>query len=144
MRMHEVLDVWFEQQVKPRLRGRTTLIRYADDAVMLFEFEDDARRVMDVLSKRFDKYGLTLHPDKTRLVPFKRPDRMRPKRDDDDETGPPRGPLSFDFLGFTIHWGKSLAGKWVVRERTANDRFRRALKRISEWCRSHRHDPLEM
>ena len=143
--LHDVLDVWFEQQVKPRLRGKATLIRYADDAVMLFEYEDDARRVMDVLPKRFGRYGLTLHPEKTRLVPFKRPDRMPPKRDDNDgANGPPTGPLTFDFLGFTIHWGKSLAGKWTVRERTAKDRFRRAAKRIAEWCQAHRHDPLPM
>lgn len=140
--LHEVLDAWFEQQVKPRLRGRAKLVRYADDAVILFEFEEDASRVMDVLPQRFGRYGLTLHPDKTRLVPFKRPDRARPKRDDGDD--PPAGPLSFDFLGFTIHWGKSLAGKWVVRERTAKDRFRKGLQRIAEWCRSHRHAPLPM
>jgi len=140
--LHEVLDVWFEQQVKPRLRGRAKLVRYADDAVVLFEQEDDARRVMEVLPKRFERYGLTLHPEKTRLLPFKRPDRMRPRRDDEGE--PPAGPLSFDFLGFTIHWGKSLAGKWVVRERTAKDRFRSALQRIAEWCRLHRHAPLEV
>ena len=142
--LHDVLDVWFEQQVRPSLRGRAKLIRYADDAVILFEHEDDAGRVMEVLPKRFEQYSLKLHPDKTRLVPFKRPDRARPRRDDDDENGPPAGPLSFDFLGFTIHWGKSLKGKWVVRERTAKDRFQRALKRIAEWCGLHRHDPLEM
>jgi group II intron reverse transcriptase/maturase len=141
--LHEVLDVWFEQHVKPHLRGQATLVRYADDAVVLFECEDDARRVMEVLPKRFERYGLTLHPEKTRLVPFKRPDRMR-RRGDDDESDPPSGPLSFDFLGFTIHWGKSLAGKWVVRERTAKDRFRTALQRIAEWCGLHRHAPLEV
>jgi RNA-directed DNA polymerase len=140
--LHTVLDVWFEGQVKPHLRGRAKLVRYADDAVMLFEIEDDASRVMDVLPERFEQYGLTLHPDKTRLVPFKRPDRMRPRRDD-DESDPPDGPLTFDFLGFTIHWGKSLSGKWTVRERTAKDRFRRGLQRIAEWCGSHRHEPLE-
>jgi group II intron reverse transcriptase/maturase len=140
--LHEVLDVWFEQQVKPRLRGRAKLVRYADDAVVLFEHEDDARRVMAVLPKRFERYGLTLHPEKTRLLPFKRPDRMRPRRDD-DESDPPVGPLSFDFLGFTIHWGKSLRGKWVVRERTAKDRFRGALHRLAVWCRLHRHAPLD-
>ena len=140
--LHTVLDVWFDEQVKPRLRGRAKLVRYADDAVILFEYEDDASRVMEVLPKRFERYGLTLHPDKTRLVPFKRPDRMRPRRDD-DENDPPMGPLSFDFLGFTIHWGMSRTGKWMVRERTAKDRFRRGLKRIAEWCRYHRHDSVE-
>lgn len=138
--LHEVLDVWFHQEVVPRLRGRALLVRYADDAVMLFGHEDDARRVMDVLPKRFGKYGLTLHPDKTRLLPFKRPDRA-PNRSDDDDG--PDGPASFDFLGFTVHWGKSLAGKWVVRERTAKDRFRRALVSLSEWCKRNRHLPLE-
>jgi RNA-directed DNA polymerase len=143
--LHTVLDVWFEREIKPRLRGRATVVRYADDAVILFEYEDDARRVMDVLPKRFDHYGLTLHPDKTRLVPFKRPDRVKRRRDDDDESGkgPTGGPSSFDFLGFTIHWGKSLAGKWVVRERTAKTRFSRGLHSLFEWCRMHRHDPIE-
>ena len=71
--LHEVLDKWFETEVKPRLQGRAHLIRYADDFVMVFASEDDARRVMDVLPKRFGKYGLTLHPEKTRLVRFHRP-----------------------------------------------------------------------
>ena len=139
--LHEVLDVWFHQEVRPRLRGRALLVRYADDAVMLFENEEDARRVMEVLPKRFGKYGLTLHPDKTRLVPFKRPDRVPVRSDDDDG---PAGPGSFDFLGFTIHWGKSLAGKWVVRNRTAKDRFRRALMKLSEWCKRNLHAPLAL
>jgi group II intron reverse transcriptase/maturase len=136
--LHGVLDVWFHQEVLPRLRRKALLVRYADDAVMLFEDEEDASRVLSVLPKRFERFGLTLHPEKTRLVPFKRPDRAD-KHDDDG----PDGPGSFDFLGFTIHWGKSLAGKWVVRERTAKDRFQRGLKRISEWCKRHRHAPLE-
>ena len=80
--LHEVLDAWFERTVKPRLQGRASLIRYADDAVLVFEREDDARRVLDVLPKRFGKYGLTLHPEKTRLVPFQ---GLRPG----GPTGPP-------------------------------------------------------
>jgi RNA-directed DNA polymerase len=137
--LHEVLDVWFEQQVKPRLRRRALLLRYADDAVMLFESEEDAQRVMAVLPKRFERYGLTLHSDKTRLVPFKRPDRMRRRRDDEE----PGGPGTFTFLGFTIHWGKSLKGKWVAKTRTAKDRVRKALKNIWELCKTLRHAPLE-
>ena len=141
--LHEVLDTWWEQQVKPRLRGRAKLVRYADDAVVLIEHEDDARRVMEVLPKRFERYGLTLHPDKTRLVPFKRPARARPRGGDDDGGAPSAGPLSFDFLGFTIHWGKSFYGRWVLKERTAKDRFRGALQRITAWCRLHRHTRLD-
>jgi group II intron reverse transcriptase/maturase len=138
--LHTVLDAWFAKEVCPRLRGRAHLVRYADDGVLLFEYEEDARRVMAVLPQRFGKYGLTLHPDKTRLVAFKRPDRMTRKRDDDG----PDEPGTFDFLGFTIHWGKSpMTGKWVVKIRTAADRFRRTLKRISQWCKENRHAPLE-
>jgi RNA-directed DNA polymerase len=137
--LHTVLDVWFEKEVRPRMRGRAFLTRYADDAVMLFEHEEDARRVMDVLPKRFERYGLALHPDKTRLVPFKRPDRSN--RNDEDPHGG-NAARSFDFLGFTIHWGKSLQGRWVVRTRTAKDRFQRTLVNIDQWCKLHRHAPL--
>lgn len=140
--LHDVFDVWFRREVIPRLRRDAHVVRYADDIVVLFENEDDARRVQDVLPKRFEKYGLTLHPDKTRLVPFKRPDRVRSGPDDDG--GGPGGPATFDFLGFTHHWGKSLAGKWVVRQRTAKDRFRRTLKAIAQWCREHRHMPIKL
>ena len=102
--------------------------------VIIFEQEADARRVLDVLPKRFGKYGLTLHPDKTRLVPFVRPDR-----DDDGNGG---GSASYDMLGFTFHWGLSRKGRWVVKRRTAKDRFSRTLRRIAEWCRLHRHDDV--
>jgi len=68
--LHEVLDVWFEHEVKTRLRGRAFEVRFADDAALVFEREEDARRVLAVLSKRFAKYGLRLHPEKTRLVDF--------------------------------------------------------------------------
>jgi group II intron reverse transcriptase/maturase len=133
--LHEVLDEWFERQVRPRLSNRAVLIRYADDFVFLFARKKDAARVLKVLPKRFGKYGLTLHPDKTRLVPFRRPDQ--------DEDGCGGGPGTFVLLGFTHYWGLSLNGKWVVKKRTAKERFRRALHRISEWCREHRHADLE-
>ena len=130
--LHEVLDTWFEQMVQPRMRGRSRLIRYADDAVLVFEREDDARRVLEVLPKRFEKYGLTLHPDKTRLVRF-----QAPRRSPRDEDGPGSG--TFDFLGFTHFWAKSWKGGWVVKQRTAQDRFTRAVRALSAWCRKHRH-----
>ena len=139
--LHEVLDLWFEREVRPRLHGKGTLVRYADDAVMMFSREDDAKRVLEVLPKRFAKYGLTLHGGKTRLVAFERPDRPSRLREGRG-LGPKPG--TFDFLGFTIHWGKSLAGKWVVRVRTSKSRFRRTLKNIAEWCRLHRHQSVEI
>lgn len=134
--LHEVLDSWFEREVRPRLHGRASLVRYADDFVLVFEWEADARRVMDVLPKRFGKYGLALHPDKTRLLEFKRPRLDGSKHDDND------GPGSFDFLGFTHHWGKSRKGTMVVRRKTMRSRFTRALTRIAAWCRQNRHLPL--
>lgn len=132
--LHEVLDEWFARDVRPRLRGRATLVRYADDFVFVFEQKADAERVLDVLPQRFGKYGLTLHPDKTRLVEFTRPSRVG--NDDDD------GPGTFDLLGFTHYWAVSRNGYWVVKRKTAKDRFRRSLRRIYEWCRDNRHTPV--
>lgn len=132
--LHEVLDEWFVREVRPRLQGRAVLVRYADDFVFVFAQKVDAERVLEVLPKRFGKYGLTLHPDKTRLVPFRRPDR------DDGGSG---GPGTFDLLGFTHYWGMSRKGFWVVKKRTAKDRFSRTLRRIREWCRKHRHLDVE-
>lgn len=124
--LHEVLDAWFEREVQPRLVGRSFMLRYADDAVLVFANEADARRVLDVLAKRFGRFGLTLHPDKTRRVGFRPP------------CGDREGE-SFDLLGFTHYWGRSRRGRWTIQRKTAKDRFRRALKRIGDWCRSHRH-----
>jgi RNA-directed DNA polymerase len=134
--LHEVLDKWFAQEVMPRLKGRAHLVRYADDFVVVFAQEDDARRFMAVLPKRFAKYGLTLHPEKTRLVEFRRP----PSRPPGEGSGTGAG--TFDLLGFTHYWGLSLKGNWVVKRKTARDRLRRALRRTIAWCRTHRHDAV--
>lgn len=132
--LHEVLDVWFAGEVKKRLSGRSCLVRYADDIVLLFERKEDAQRVMAVLPKRFGKYGLRLHPEKTKLVAFSQPDR---------NDGPPSGrPGSFDLLGFTHFWGKSQKGNWVVKRKTSRKRLSRTLKSINQWCRAHRHDAV--
>jgi len=128
--LHEVLDRWWEETVRPRLRGRGHLIRYADDFVLVFEYETDARRVEAVLAKRFAKYGLAVHPEKTRLVRFERPGGGRPPS------------AQFDLLGFTLYWARSRRGYRVVKLRTAKSRFRRGLARIKEWCRTQRHLPL--
>lgn len=137
--LHYVLDEWLEQVIKPRLKGKAYLIRYGDDFIIGFTHEMDARRVMEVLPKRFGKYGLTIHPEKTRLVPFRRP-RLYWSRQDRDRSG--SRPGTFQFLGFTHFWGRSLKGNWVVQRKTASDRLRRSLKLISRWCRKHRHLPL--
>ena len=137
--LHYVLDDWFEREVQPRLKGRSFLIRYADDFVMGFSREEDARRVMAVLPKRFEKYGLTIHPDKTRLVPFERP-RGGPARGNTEEQNPPG---TFDLLGFTHFWARSRNGNWVVKRKTSKSRFGRGLKALSQWCRLNRHHAME-
>ena len=137
--LHYVLDEWFEREVQPRLKGRSFLIRYADDFVMGFSCEKDARRVMDVLPKRFEKYGLTIHPEKTRLVPFERPCGDREGANSEARTPPG----TFDLLGFTHYWARSRNGNWVVKRKTSKSRFRRGLKALSEWCRRNRHQPIE-
>lgn len=134
--LHYVLDEWFAREVQPRLRGRAYLIRYADDFVIGFTREDDARRVMDVLPKRFGKYGLTVHPEKTRLVPFQQPRPEAAGEDDDQRPG------TFTLLGFTHYWGRSRKGHWVVKRKTASKRLSRAVRSIAQWCRLHRHRPV--
>jgi len=131
--LHEVLDQWFMEVVRPRLRGKAYLVRYADDAVLVFSDERDARRVMEVLPKRFGKYGLTVHPEKTRLIRFVKPGSPTERK----------GSGSFNFLGFTHYWGRSRKGSWVVKRKTEKSRFSKALKAVSEWCKRNRHLPVK-
>ena len=134
--LHEVLDKWFEEMVRPRLKGKGFLIRYADDSVLCFNNEGDARRVMEVLPKRFAKYGLTVHPEKTRVVRFVRPASDPPEGHEQSK------PETFSFLGFTHYWGKSRNGNWIIKRNTEKGRFVRALKKVSDWCRRNRHLPI--
>jgi group II intron reverse transcriptase/maturase len=129
--LHEVLDTWFHRDVLPCLRGRAFLVRFADDFVIAFSNEEDARRVLEVLPKRFARYGLTVHPEKTRLVRFVRPDP--------EDRGDGTGSGSFDLLGFTHFWTRSVKGHWVVKRGTSKSRFSRALKAVDRWCRRNRH-----
>jgi RNA-directed DNA polymerase len=132
--LHYVLDEWYEQEVKPRLKGRSFLLRFADDFVIGCELESDARRIMEVLPKRFDRYGLTIHPHKTKLVKFGKP----PKN---GSSAPKNG--TFDFLGFTHYWAKSRRGYWVIKRKTAHKRLRRSIKALWQWCKENRHLPLK-
>ncbi len=132
--LHYALDLWFEQEVKPRLRGRATLIRYCDDFLIGFEREDDARRVMAVLGKRLGRLGLPLHPDKTRLLPFRRPPVGQ-------KSG--KGPATFDFLGFTLYWARTRRGRWAISCKTRSASLRRIIQSVYGWCRRHRHLPVK-
>ena len=128
--LHYVLDLWFERKVKPGLRGNAELVRYADDWVILFEEAGEAERVREELIQRLAEFGLRVNPDKTKIVKFKPPGS--------DQAGGER-PQTFDFLGFTAYWRRTRWGSWRVTFRTRRARLRRAIKRVNEWCRSHRH-----
>jgi len=132
--LHHVLDQWFERDVLPRMKGKAHLIRYADDFVIGFETEYDAKRVWGILRSRFERYGLRLHPEKTRLLPFRRPNRRSSNR---------KGPAGFDFLGFTVYWRRTWTKTWRPAFKTRTSRLRRAIMAAAEWCRSHRHDPVK-
>jgi group II intron reverse transcriptase/maturase len=129
--LHEVLDKWFEEEIKPRLTGRAVLVRYADDFVIMFETEYDARRVQNVLWKRFGRFGLTLHAEKTRLVYYGPPYQKKTKGG------------TFSFLGFTHYWGKSRKGKWIPKRKTSKERLKRSIRRIHLWCKANRHRPVK-
>jgi hypothetical protein len=120
--------------VKPRLRGRSFLIRYGDDFVLGCELEADARRIMTALPKRFARLGLTIHPQKTALVAFSKPSARAEGS---------QGKSTFEFLGFTHYWARSRRGYWVIKRRTAKKRLRRTLTALWQWCRSHRHRKVE-
>jgi group II intron reverse transcriptase/maturase len=132
--LHYVLDVWFEREVKPRLRGKATLLRYCDDFIITFEQQDDAERMMEVLHKRMGRFGLALHPDKTRLLPFRRPPAQQQRG---------KGPATFDFLGFTMYWGRAKTKRWGMWCKTRSARLQRAAKAIADWCRRNRHEKVE-
>lgn len=131
--LHYVLDLWFEEEVRPRLRGKAHLVRYADDFVIGFERQDDARRVMGVLGLRMKKYGLTLHPEKTRLLPFGRPKLGQQEG---------KGPATFDFLGFTLYWSRGRRGSWRLTLKTRTARLRRAVQAAYDFCWRHRHESI--
>jgi group II intron reverse transcriptase/maturase len=132
--LHQVLDDWYEYTVKPRLKGRSFLVRYGDDFVLGCELEADARRIMAVLPKRFARFGLTIHPQKTALVAFGKPAARAEGT---------QGKSTFEFLGFTHYWARSRQGYWVIKRRTAKKRLRRTLTALWQWCRSHRHRKVE-
>jgi len=130
--LHEVLDSWWIKEVQPRMRGQAFLVRYADDFVIVFSEHEDALRVQSVLPQRLGRFGLEVHPEKTRLLDFRRPFATK---------GSVR-PESFDFLGFTFYWGRTQKGHWAPKQKTAKDRFRRGLRSINEWLRWERHLPV--
>ncbi len=123
-----ILDEWFEKTVRPCMGVNCFLVRFADDFVMGFANKTTAEKVYRVLPKRFERYGLKIHPEKSRLVQFSRPFGRQGK-----------GPGTFAFLGFDHYWGKTLNGGWAIKRKTQGKRLRRFLSEIHEWCRKNRH-----
>jgi group II intron reverse transcriptase/maturase len=142
--LHYVLDEWFEETVKPLMRGKCRLIRFADDFVILFEKKNNANRVMAVIPKRFGKYGLTVHPEKTKLIDFRSPNHPERRRERTSKDGDDRDdkPGTFDLLGFTHYWGKTLKGGWAIKRKTMKSRLARSIQRIDQWCRRNLHQPI--
>jgi len=134
--LHYVLDEWYERDVVHRMKRRNALVRFCDDFVMVFEDVNDCIRVQQVLGKRLERFGLSLHPEKTRMVDFR-------SNRSNGERHPATQAATFIFLGFLHVWGKSLRGKNVVRLRTAKDRYARALRSVHLWCKTNRHRPLD-
>jgi len=133
--LHYALDAWFERVMRPQLSGSATLIRYADDFIIGMERREDAERVMALLHERMASFGLTLHPHKTRLLPFRRPPASQ-------QGG--KGPATFDFLGFTFYWGRARSGRWCMWCKTRSARLQRAIRVAADWCRRHRHQPVRV
>jgi len=129
--LHTVLDEWFQKDVRPRMNGNCFLARFADDFVMGFSLKSDAERVYRVLPKRFERYGLRIHPEKSRMVQFSRPYWKQGK-----------GPGSFAFLGFTHYWGKTLSGGWTIKRKTQGKRLSRFLSGVGDWCKENLHEPM--
>jgi len=128
--LHYVLDEWFVEMIGPRLKGRFFINRFADDFILGFEYEEDAFRVMKVLPKRFNRFGLNIHPEKTKLVDFRKPSY---------KSTTTKGAGTFDFLGFTHFWGKSRNGYWVVKRKTSAKKLRQKISAVWEWCKQNRH-----
>lgn len=120
-------------EVKPRIKGYCFIVRFADDFIIGCQYEEDARRIMEVLPKRFDRFGLSIHPEKTKLIPFGKPTVNK-------DVG--KGEETFDFLGFTHYWARSRKGNWVIKRKTAKKKVRKAIVAMREWCRDNRHRPL--
>ena len=126
--LNYVLDEWFSEQIQPLLTGKSFIVRYADDFVLGFEKASDAERVMKVLPKRFGKYKLELHPDKTKII------NLNSKRG--------KGNRSFDFLGFTHYLGKSRKGKAILKRKTSSKKLTVAINKIQDWIKQNRHRKL--
>lgn len=125
---HEAIDLWIREMVKPNCKGKVELFRYADDGIITCQYEEDAKRILEVLGKRLAKFKLKLNEDKTKIVTFSKRRELK---------GQSQG--AFDFLGFTFYLGKSRRGYIIPKIKTSGKKFRAKLKKVSTWCKSVRN-----
>ena len=130
--LHYVLDLWFERRIRPRVRGLCYLVRFADDFICLVQYRDDARYIAQAIRERFAKFGLELHPDKTRVISFGRYERENAERQN-------RRANTFDFVGFTHYCDQSRRGKFIVGRKTSRKKFRKRCKEMNQWLKSVRN-----
>ena len=135
--LHYVLDRWFEDEVKPRLKGEAYLIRYADDTVFAFQRHDDARRFQEVFVKRLARYSLEVSQEKTKLIRFGRFAHRNCQQMDEG------APSTFDFLGFTHYCGRDRAGKFKLKRKTSTKKFRQKIGSLKDWFRKNLTTPIE-
>jgi hypothetical protein len=134
--LHHVFDLWADWWRRRHARGDVIIVRFADDITIGFEYEEDAQRFQVALRERFAKFGLELHPDKTRLIEFgRRAARDRASRG----LGKPE---TFDFLGFTHICGKSKSGRFWLRRVTISKRMRAKLREVNDQLKRRRHQPV--
>ena len=122
--LHYALDLWFEKAIKPRLKGKGWYVRYADDFLIMFEKESDAKSVMEAIPQRLGKFGLEVAVEKTRVLPFGRNDHEKNK---------------FDFLGFTFYEAKTRTGAYRVGVRTSEKKLKQKRQAITQWLFEHMH-----
>jgi RNA-directed DNA polymerase len=134
--LHYALDLWAERWRRHEATGDMIIVRYADDFIVGFEREADARRFLDAMRERLGKFSLSLHPDKTRLIEFGRFAAANRKR---HGLGKPE---TFNFLGFTFICGKSRRGKFLIKRKTRRDRMRAKLQAVKEELRRRMHQPI--
>ena len=124
--------MWFEKRLKREVRGACQLVRYADDFVIMVQYQDDAQAVMQALRERFAKFDLELHPEKTRVISFGKYERENARRQK-------RRPNTFDFLGFTHYCGCNHWGKFKVGRKTSRKKFCKKIRELSDWLRKVRN-----
>jgi RNA-directed DNA polymerase len=134
--LHYVLDLWAERWRRHEATGDMIIVRYADDFIIGFQHENDARRFLDAMHERLREFSLSLHPDKTRLIEF---GRFAADRRAQRGLGKPE---TFNFLGFTFICGKTRRGKFLVMRKSRSDRMRAKLKDIKKGLRLRMHEPI--